>query len=597
MGKVAAELADVTIVTSDNPRSEEPLAIIQDVLQGTGVDVEIDPDRRSAIARAIALAEEGDVVVIAGKGHEQGQDVAGVVTPFDDREVARERAARRRRDPDRARARSRGSTSARSRADGADDHGVTADSREVVPGDLFVALNTGVRYVDDARGTRCGARSCLATRRRRWRRSRALVRARRRRAVVAVVGSAGKTTTKDILGALCAPHAPTIWAERSLNNEIGLPLTVCRLELETRGPGHGDGHARARVRSAALCAIAQPEHRRRPAHRPRAPRAARHGRARRARRTPRRSRRCRPAERRSCPSRAEELEPYLDSRRHHLPTLRPRRRRARGTAGRASRSVTTRSSSSCRSRSAISRVNTLAALHAYAALGLPLDRAHEGVGGIRLSPWRGEEIAAARGRLRRERRLQREPGLDARGARASRGARRREAPDRDPGRDGRARRRVRRRITARSARSRPTSAIEVIGVGERGPRVRAGRLGGRRRPTRSMLARSWIRARRRRPREGVARGRARRHRRRDRELRPSMVPVLIAGLIAMVAAVVIGPKFIEVLRARNLGQQIRAEGPGDTRREAGHADDGRSPDHRVGGRPVPRSSRSTRPRG
>jgi UDP-N-acetylmuramoyl-L-alanyl-D-glutamate--2,6-diaminopimelate ligase len=90
MGKVAADLADVTIVTSDNPRSEEPLAIIQDVLQGAGVDVEIDPDRRSAIARAVALAEEGDIVVIAGKGHEQGQDVGGVVSLFDDREVARE---------------------------------------------------------------------------------------------------------------------------------------------------------------------------------------------------------------------------------------------------------------------------------------------------------------------------------------------------------------------------------------------------------------------------------------------------------------------------------------------------------------------------
>jgi UDP-N-acetylmuramoyl-L-alanyl-D-glutamate--2,6-diaminopimelate ligase len=90
MGKVAAELADVTIVTSDNPRTEEPLAIIQDVLQGTGVDVEIDPDRRSAIARAVSLAGEGDVVVIAGKGHEQGQEVDGVVMPFDDREVARD---------------------------------------------------------------------------------------------------------------------------------------------------------------------------------------------------------------------------------------------------------------------------------------------------------------------------------------------------------------------------------------------------------------------------------------------------------------------------------------------------------------------------
>jgi len=90
MGRVAADRADEVLVTSDNPRSEDPLAIIQDVLQGTGVDVEIDPDRRAAIHRAVSRARDGDVVVIAGKGHEQGQDVGGVVTPFDDREVARE---------------------------------------------------------------------------------------------------------------------------------------------------------------------------------------------------------------------------------------------------------------------------------------------------------------------------------------------------------------------------------------------------------------------------------------------------------------------------------------------------------------------------
>ena len=90
MGRVAAQLADVVLVTSDNPRSEEPLAIIQDVLQGAGTDVEIDPDRRSAIRRAISLAEPGDVVVVAGKGHEQGQEIAGEKHPFDDREVARE---------------------------------------------------------------------------------------------------------------------------------------------------------------------------------------------------------------------------------------------------------------------------------------------------------------------------------------------------------------------------------------------------------------------------------------------------------------------------------------------------------------------------
>jgi UDP-N-acetylmuramoyl-L-alanyl-D-glutamate--2,6-diaminopimelate ligase len=90
MGKVARDLADVVIVTSDNPRSEDPLAIIRDVLQGTGTDVEIDPDRRSAIGRAIEAAAPGDVVVIAGKGHEQGQEVAGEKLPFDDRVVARE---------------------------------------------------------------------------------------------------------------------------------------------------------------------------------------------------------------------------------------------------------------------------------------------------------------------------------------------------------------------------------------------------------------------------------------------------------------------------------------------------------------------------
>jgi len=90
MGRVAAELADLVLVTSDNPRSEEPLAIIQDILQGAGMDVEIDPDRRSAIERAVTLAQPGDVVVIAGKGHEQGQEIGDEKLPFDDRVVARE---------------------------------------------------------------------------------------------------------------------------------------------------------------------------------------------------------------------------------------------------------------------------------------------------------------------------------------------------------------------------------------------------------------------------------------------------------------------------------------------------------------------------
>jgi len=94
MGEVAARLADHVIVTSDNPRSEAPEAIIDEVVGGVpagAFHVERDADRRAAIARATALAEPGDVVVIAGKGHEQGQEFAGGrKEPFDDVEVARE---------------------------------------------------------------------------------------------------------------------------------------------------------------------------------------------------------------------------------------------------------------------------------------------------------------------------------------------------------------------------------------------------------------------------------------------------------------------------------------------------------------------------
>jgi UDP-N-acetylmuramoyl-L-alanyl-D-glutamate--2,6-diaminopimelate ligase len=91
MGEVAVRLADRVIVTSDNPRSEEPEAIIDQILVGTGPGVEHDVDRREAIASAIAAAQPGDVVVIAGKGHEQGQEFKdGQKVPFDDVTVARE---------------------------------------------------------------------------------------------------------------------------------------------------------------------------------------------------------------------------------------------------------------------------------------------------------------------------------------------------------------------------------------------------------------------------------------------------------------------------------------------------------------------------
>jgi UDP-N-acetylmuramoyl-L-alanyl-D-glutamate--2,6-diaminopimelate ligase len=91
MGEIAARLADHVIVTSDNPRSEDPEAIIEEILQGAGAATPHNPDRREAIAQAIAQAHAGDVVVIAGKGHEQGQEFAGGhKIPFDDVTVARE---------------------------------------------------------------------------------------------------------------------------------------------------------------------------------------------------------------------------------------------------------------------------------------------------------------------------------------------------------------------------------------------------------------------------------------------------------------------------------------------------------------------------
>ncbi|MGW3739564.1 UDP-N-acetylmuramoyl-L-alanyl-D-glutamate--2,6-diaminopimelate ligase [Streptomyces sp. NPDC005146] len=101
MGAAAARLADTAVLTSDNPRSEDPLAILTAMLSGAAEvpvhergEVLVDADRAAAIATAVARARPGDTVLIAGKGHEQGQDIHGVVRPFDDRTVLRAAIAR-----------------------------------------------------------------------------------------------------------------------------------------------------------------------------------------------------------------------------------------------------------------------------------------------------------------------------------------------------------------------------------------------------------------------------------------------------------------------------------------------------------------------
>ena len=103
MGMVAARLSDVVIITSDNPRSEDPNRIIEEVKRGTeaetrrsGAEVLIRSDRRDAILQAVEMADPGDVVLVAGKGHEKYQEIGGRTFTFDDVEVAREALASRR---------------------------------------------------------------------------------------------------------------------------------------------------------------------------------------------------------------------------------------------------------------------------------------------------------------------------------------------------------------------------------------------------------------------------------------------------------------------------------------------------------------------
>jgi UDP-N-acetylmuramoyl-tripeptide--D-alanyl-D-alanine ligase len=263
---------------------------------------------------------------------------------------------------------------------------VKADSRDVGPGDLFVALNTGVRYLEDARARGAAtllpddqeaALAAIAS----------FVRAQSDAQVVAVVGSAGKTTTKDILGALCAPHVPTIWADKSLNNEIGLPLTVCRLEPETRVLVTEMG-MRGTGQVAALCAVARPTVVVVPHIGPEhlellgTVEGVAEANAEAIAALP-------PGGVAVVPA-TSPLDPFITRddvviRRFSASEVET----DDGTTRLSVEDATVEFELPFTQRHLV--LNTLAALHAYDTLGLPLARAAEGVGGIALSPWRGEE--------------------------------------------------------------------------------------------------------------------------------------------------------------------------------------------------------------
>ncbi len=283
--------------------------------------------------------------------------------------------------------------------------------------------------------------------------------------------------------------SPTIWAERSLNNEIGLPLTVCRLEPETRGARHRDGHARARPDRSALrdratdpsssCPHIGPEHLELL--------GTRRARGRGERRGDRVA--AGQAALRSCPAQRGRARSVPRPQRH--------RRSAAST-----RRTSTRENGVTRFRSATTVSRARAPVHAAPSRGEHARRAARattrsvsrssapprGSPESELSPWRGEELAAPGRRLRRQRRVQREPRLDARGARAPRGARGRQPEDRDPRGDGRARRAELRGLPPRDRRARRRARDRGHRSGGGRARVRARRVGrgrggrGRRRP-------------------------------------------------------------------------------------------------------------------
>jgi UDP-N-acetylmuramoyl-tripeptide--D-alanyl-D-alanine ligase len=259
------------------------------------------------------------------------------------------------------------------------------DSRAARPGDLFVALNTGVRYVVDAR-SRGAATLVPADQERALATLARLVRDRSDAEVVAVVGSTGKTTTKDALGALCAAVTPTVAAEASRNNELGLPLTVLRLEPETRVLVTEMG-MRGLGQIAELCEIARPtvalvtsigpEHLELVGTVEDVARAN----AEAVEALPEGGVAVVPA---GEPLLEPYLRPELDLRRFDASSI------ARDGGGWQFRVGAAEVSLQLPFTQRHLAENVLAALTAYDALGLPLDRAHEGAAAITLSRWRGE---------------------------------------------------------------------------------------------------------------------------------------------------------------------------------------------------------------
>ncbi len=256
MAKAAAQFADYLIVTSDNPRNEDPDAIIDEIMTGLeGSDVPCDhiTDRKEAIFHAVKIARKGDVIVLAGKGHEDYQVLAGNVhIHFDEREIcaqALDLLDKISMTVEEMAQACKGScanipdTSIKIAADR-----IKSDSRKILPGDVFVAYRgekfDGHNYVKDCtdKGAVVNVTDheiegcpCIVTK--------DTVRAvldiaghfRRKFSpvLVGVTGSVGKTTTKEMLAAVLGAKLRVLKTPENFNNDIGTPLTLLGL-----GPEH-----------------------------------------------------------------------------------------------------------------------------------------------------------------------------------------------------------------------------------------------------------------------------------------------------------------------------------------------------------------------
>ena len=241
MGRAAARLADRAIVTTDNPRSEDPAEIAAEVADGR---LEIVLDRRAAIEAALGRRRPGR----RGRDRRQGRGLGD--------------GARRTHDPvRRPRGRARGALviplePRRDRAARPADRATVGRQRSPAcrstrAGSTKATCSSPSAEARTSSSTRWRAarrpHSCRPTRSRRSRRSPAPCATRSQARVVAITGSTGKTSTKDILFALCAPHRRTIANEGNYNTEIGVPLTLCRIEEDTEICISELGDARARA--------------------------------------------------------------------------------------------------------------------------------------------------------------------------------------------------------------------------------------------------------------------------------------------------------------------------------------------------------------